>query len=93
KQPRADGELVVLRPLAALREQSQFISLCDANFASPEALPDLPLLAAEGLPGQYLLARAADFHCVRLTQPAPGIAVKGDMEKGGKTSVSRGRRG
>ena len=60
EQPGADGTLVARRPLATLREQRQSLPRGHALAAPAKALPELPLLAAEGLPRQLLLARAAD---------------------------------
>ena len=73
EQPRANGALVVSRPLAALREQHQSIPRCHAALASSYAPPEFPLLPAEGLPGQLLLARAADLRisCLRPVASRP----------------------
>ena len=73
KQPRADGAFVVRRPLAPLREQYQFFPRGDAAFAPSHAPPEFPLLAAEGLPRQLRLARAADFHVA--IQRGEGLSV------------------
>ena len=62
EQPRADGALVVRRPLAALREQHQLISRGHALAAPPQTFPKTPLLAAEGCPRQLPPTRTADLH-------------------------------
>ncbi|EJK55110.1 hypothetical protein THAOC_25189, partial [Thalassiosira oceanica] len=56
----ADRAVVPLRPRAALRHQHQLVTRGDALLASPDALPQSPLLHAVRAVRQLALAGAAD---------------------------------